>query len=208
MAASPTPSQGLPDEEVFNIEELLNPNVPRRVTNLPQLTSRALRLVDHAARGELVFTSVLQVVTALTLAAQVLVAKKLLSTLLADNTDHSFRSAIPWIAALAGILAVTAITGVLRLEYQRLLSELVARSATQQVVSASCSADLIRFENPTFHDRLQRAIVNATVRPLQMTTGLVIVMGSLLSTLAIGFTLVLIGPLFAVLAIVAGVPVL
>ena len=40
-----------------------------------------------------------------------------------------------------------------------------------------------------------------------MTTGLVTVMGSLLSTLAIGFTLVLIDPLFAVLAIVAGVPV-
>jgi ATP-binding cassette subfamily B protein len=207
MAASPTPDSGPPDQEPFNIEELLNPNVPRRVTNLPQLTWRALRLVRKAAPGELILTSVLQVVTALALVAQVLIAKKLLSTLLADNTSHSFRSAIPWIAALAGILAITAITGVLRLEFQRLLSELVARSATQQVVSAACSADLIRFENPAFHDRLQRATVNATVRPLQMTTGLVTVMGSLLSTLAIGFTLVLIDPLFAVLAIVAGVPV-
>ena len=40
-----------------------------------------------------------------------------------------------------------------------------------------------------------------------MTTGLLTVTGSLLSTLAIGFTLVFIDPLFALLAVVAGVPV-
>jgi hypothetical protein len=33
-----------------------------------------------------------------------------------------------------------------------------SRSATQQVVDASCRADLARFEDPEFHDRLQRAI--------------------------------------------------
>ena len=49
--------------------------------------------------------------------------------------------------------------------------------------------------------------MNATVRPLEMTTGLLTVTGSLLSTLAIGFTLVFIDPLFALLAVVAGVPV-
>ena len=96
---------------------------------------------------------------------------------------------------------------VLRIEFQRLLSELVARSATQQVVEAASSADLIRFENPAFHDRLQRAIVNATVRPLEMTTGLMTVTGSFLSTLAIGLALAFIDPLFALLAVVAGIPV-
>jgi ATP-binding cassette subfamily B protein len=207
MADSPSPDAGLPAEEAFDIEELLNPNVPRRVTNLPQLVIRALRLVARAARGELLFTAVLQVVSSLALAAQVLIGKKLLTTLLSDNTSHSFGSAAPLIVALAAILAITAIAGVLRTEFQRLLSELVARSATQQVVDAASSADLIRFENPAFHDRLQRAIVNATVRPLEMTTGLVTVLGSLLSTVAIGFTLVLIDPLFALLAVVAGVPV-
>ncbi len=40
-----------------------------------------------------------------------------------------------------------------------------------------------------------------------MTTGLMAVTGSLLSTLAIGFALVFIDPLFALLAVVAGVPV-
>ena len=183
------------------------PRCTRRVTNLPRLVLGALRLVHRAAPGELIFTSVLQIVTSLALAAQVLIGKRLLTTLLDDNSSHSFGSSAPLIIALAILLAITAIATVLRIEFQRLLSELVARSAIRQVVEAASSADLIRFENPAFHDRLQRAIVNATVRPLEMTTGLLTVTGSLLSTLAIGFTLVFIDPLFALLAVVAGVPV-
>ena len=207
MAAAPNPDSGPPDEEVFDLQELLNPNIPRRVTNLPRLVLRALRLVNRAAPGELIFTSVLQIVSSLVLAAQVLIVKRLLNTLLEDNSSHNFGSAAPLIIALAVLLAVTAMATVLRIEFQRLLSELVARSATQQVVEAASSADLIRFENPTFHDRLQRAIVNATVRPLEMTTGLMTVTGSFLSTLAIGLALAFIDPLFALLAVVAGIPV-
>ena len=179
-----------------------------RVTNLPQLTIRALRLVDHAARGELVLTSVLQIVTALTLAAQVLVGKKLLEypprrQHRSQLPDHPYRGLRPWRGSWRSppspaffAWSINACSA----------SSLLARrpSKLSPLPAAPTSFSL---ENPTFHDRLQRAIVNTTVRPLQMTTGLVTVMGSLLSTLAIGFTLVLIGPLFAVLAIVAGVPV-
>ena len=81
------------------------------------MTWRALRLVNQAARANSCSPPCYRSSPPLPWSAQVLIAKKLLSTLLADNTDHSFRSSIPWIVALAGILAVTAITGVLRLEF-------------------------------------------------------------------------------------------
>jgi len=45
---------------------------------------------------------------------------------------------------LAAVLAVASVTTILRTELQRLLAEMVGRSATQQVVDASCRADLAR----------------------------------------------------------------
>ncbi len=140
------------------------------------------------------------------MAVQVLVGKQLLTRLLADNTSKDFSSAVPSIVLLAAVMAVASVVAVVRNELQRLLSEMVSRSAMQQVVDASCRADLARFEDPTFHDRLQRAIVNASIRPLQMTVGLLAVGSSALGGLAVGVVLLTIEPLFFLLGVVAAVP--
>jgi len=84
-----------------------------------------------------------------------------LTRLLADNTTRDFSSVAPSVVLLAVVMALASVVAIVRFELQRLLSEMVSRSAMQQVVDAACRADLARFEDPTFHDRLQRAIVNA-----------------------------------------------
>ncbi len=173
---------------------------------LPRLLMGALRLVWGAAPSQLVLNVGLQVVGSAALALQVLVGKQLLTRLLADNTSKDFSSAVPSIVLLAGVMAVASVVAVVRNELQRLLSEMVSRSAIQQVVDASCRADLARFEDPTFHDRLQRAIVNASIRPLQMTVGLLSVGSSALGALAIGVVLISIEPLFFLLGVVAAIP--
>jgi len=149
---------------------------------------------------------VLQAVGSAALALQVLVGKQLLTKLLADNTSKDFSSAVPSIILLAAGMAVASMVAVVRNELQRLLPEMVSRSAMQQVVDASCRADLARFEDPTFHDRLQRAIVNASIWPLQMTNGLLSVGSSALAALALGAALLTIEPLFFLLGAVAAVP--
>ena len=81
MATVPDPESGPPDEEVFDLQQLLHSECPAvRATNLPRLALGALRLVHRAAPGELIFTSVLQIVDSLALVAQVLVGEKLLTT--------------------------------------------------------------------------------------------------------------------------------
>jgi hypothetical protein len=79
-------------------------------------------------------------------------------------------------------------------------------AATGQVIDAACRADLARSEDPAFHDRLQRTIVNATIRPLQMTTGLMGCGSSALGAVAVGAALLTIEPLFFVLGVAAAVP--
>ena len=140
------------------------------------------------------------------LALHVLVGKQLLSKLLADNTTKDFSSAVPFVVLLAVVLAVASVVAIVRTELERLLSELVARSAMHQVVDAACRADLARFKDPKFHDRLQRAIVKPFMRPLQMTVGLLAVGSSALAVIAVGTALATIEALFLVLGLVAAVP--
>ncbi|HUC15686.1 MAG TPA: ABC transporter ATP-binding protein [Acidimicrobiales bacterium] len=202
MADAATGSAG----EGFDATELFYPKVERSLRYLPRLLIGAFGLVWGAARSQLVLNVALQGVSSVALALQVLVGKQLLTKLLADNTSKDFSSAVPAIVLLAAVMAVASVVAVVRNELQRLLSEMVSRSATQQVVDAACRADLAKFEDPTFHDRLQRAIVNATIRPLQMTSGLLAVGSSALGTLAIGAVLLTIEPLFFLLGVVAAVP--
>jgi ATP-binding cassette subfamily B protein len=197
-----------PDSPVaFDADTLLSPGTNRALRQLPRLLTQAVRLVWRAAPRELVLTISLQSVGGLALGAQVLVARSLLAHLLAKQTSGDFSSAIPSIVLLVVILAISGVVAVLRTEMQRLLSELVSWKAMQQVIGAATLADLVSFENPAFHDRLQRSIVNASIRPLQMTTGLLTVGSSFLSSAAVGVTLLVIQPLFFVLALVAVVPV-
>lgn len=193
-------------ESRFDLEELYHPSVERKLRYLPRLLAGALRLVWSAARPQLVLNVALQAVGSASLAAQVLVGKQLLTKLLADNSTKDFSSVVPSVVLLAAVLAVASVTTIVRTELQRLLSEMVSRSAMQQVVDAACRADLARFEDPAFHDRLQRAIVNANIRPLQMTIGLLSVASSALGVVAVGIALLTIEPLFFVLGVIAAVP--
>jgi ATP-binding cassette subfamily B protein len=196
-----------PKNRQFDVEELYHPRVERSLGQLPRLLAGALRVVWRAGRGQLIANIVLQALGSAVLAGQVLVGKELLTRLIAGNSTHRFSSAVPYVIVLAAVMAVGSVTTVARTELQRLLSEMVARSAMQEVIDAAGRADLSRFDDPDFHDRLQRAIINASIRPLQMTIGLLSVGSSALSVLAVGAVLLTIEPLFFALGLVAAVPV-
>jgi ATP-binding cassette, subfamily B, bacterial len=196
-----------PAPRTFDADTILTPAADRGVRQLPRLLHQAVRLVWEAAPRQLVISVGLQAVGGLALGAQLLVARHLLERLLATQSSSAFSAALPSVLLLVAALAVSGIVAVLRTEMQRLLSELVSWTAMQRVVAAATAADLVSFENPTFHDRLQRSIVNASIRPLQMTTGLLTVGSSLLSSAAVGITLGLIEPLFLLLAVIAVIPV-
>ena len=136
--------------EHFDIEQLFYPKVERSLRYLPRLLMGALRLVWGAARFQLVLNVVLQAVGSAALALQVLVGKQLLTKLLADNTTKDFSSAVPSIVLLAAVMAVASVVAVVRNELQRLLSEMVSRSAMQQVVDAVVPSGLGPLRGPNF----------------------------------------------------------
>lgn len=178
----------------------------RRLRELPRLIQRALALVWVAAPRELSVTAGLQLLASAGLATQLLVSRSLLAHLLAGS-HHGYGAAVPDVALLALIIGVVAIANAARSEIQRTLNELVSRYAIGRVLEVSTAVQLLAFETPAFHDRQQRALINAGSRPLQMTTGLLGLVGSLLAAVGIGAALAAIQPLFLAIVLVAFVPV-
>lgn len=189
----------------FRLDHALASPSQRRLRDLPKLMLGAVALVWRAAPRELLITSGLQLVSSVGLGAQVLVSRSLLEHVLAGKQD-GYSAAIPDIAILAVIIGIVAISNAARSEIQRTLGELVARYATSRVIEISTAVDLLSFEVPAFHDRQQRAVVNASFRPVQMTNGLLGVLGGLLSTIGVGAALLAIQPLLLLVMLVSFVP--
>jgi ATP-binding cassette, subfamily B, bacterial len=191
----------------FNIDTVLHPDVDRRLRDLPGLVGRALGLVWSAAPRELATVTFLQLVAGVMLAAQLLAGRSLLGHLLQARTSHDFSSTVPDVVVLSAALGLAALANLVRGEMQRTLAELVARDSVEQVLAVCARVALLRFESPGFHDRMQRAIVNASGRPLQLTTGLVSLASSLVASVALAATLFVLQPLVVLLAVAAIVPV-
>lgn len=191
----------------FHIDQLLVPVGDRRTKELPRLLVQAIRLVWSAAPRELALTTALQVVSSLALGVEVLVARKLLSAFLQIGHGHGAGGVTLPLAAMTAALGLVAFTSTASSELQRILGELVARHAVGKVLDVAVAADLLAFETPAFHDRLQRAQMHGASRPVQMVNGLVSVARGLFAAVGVGVALVFIQPLFFLLLVVAYVPV-
>jgi ATP-binding cassette subfamily B protein len=194
------------NEERLNLAELFLPTRQRGLRRLPGLLRGALLLVWRAAPRELAASAALQLAAAIGLAGQVLVARELLNRILALDAGSPVSGVVPWLLALAGLGALVAFANMARTEQQRLLSELVARYAVDQILEVSTAVELLTYDSPAFHNRLQRARVNAASRPAQMANGVIGIMSALVTIAGLAGALVLIEPLFLAIVMLAYVP--
>ncbi|MCA1711239.1 MAG: ABC transporter ATP-binding protein/permease [Actinobacteria bacterium] len=178
----------------------------RDVRSLPRTLWDATRLVWRAGRSELLVVSALQIVTALLLAAQVIVGRAALQGVLDADRGSSLRSAAVPLVALAAAAAAASLTAPLLLQEQRLLGELVQRATYDQVLDVTESVDLVAFESSVFFDRLQRVQAHAVPQPALVTQGLVQLLGGVTGVIALVVALVAIEPLLVPLLVAAGLP--
>lgn len=166
----------------------------------------AIRLVWQAAPREFALSAGLQIIAGIGLAAQVLVAREVLTRVLALESGSNFGDVAPWLVALAALSTTLAFANLARIEQQRLLSELVARHATNQILAVSTAVELLAYDVPSFHNRLARAHVNAVSRPAQMATGLLGILSAVITIAGVGSALLFIEPVFLVIVMLAYVP--
>ena len=191
----------------FNVDELFLPVRQKQLRRVPRLVRVACRLVWRAAPREFLFLAVVQLLGGIGVAAQLLVGRKVLAEVLATGDHGKFGAVLPSVIALAIVTAVVTFANLARVERQRILTELVGRYAINRVLDVSTAVDLLAYESPAFHDRLQRAQVNAYSRPLQMVNGVLGVLGALFTIAGIAGALLFLEPLFLLLVLVAYIPV-
>jgi ATP-binding cassette subfamily B protein len=159
--------------------------------------------VWQAGRREFLITSSIQLATALSFAAQVLIAREVLHAILGAR---SFSAVLPWLIAIIAITILLDFARAVENEQSRLLGELVGRRALDRVIDVATAADLLDFEDPDFHDRLRRAQMQGQFRALQTVTGLLGLVGALVAAFAIVIALAALQPLLLPLVALGYIP--
>jgi len=132
---------------------MIGPQEPERrsVRELARLVGLALKLAWRAGPRELVLALSLQAVQALGFVALLLLGRGVVEAALAD------RSVVASAAGFAAASAAIAFAGSVAREQQQLLGELCEREAQARVLDVATRVSLSAFDDPGFHDRLQRA---------------------------------------------------
>jgi ATP-binding cassette subfamily B protein len=197
---------GEPASSTFSVDEVLRPELRRRLGALPRLVLVALRLTWRAARAELVISGALQLVAGIAVGGQLLAGRSLLGHVVRGRVPGGFADALPALASFTLATALVSFANLARNEHQRLLTELTARHAMGQVLTVAGAVELVEYDKPAFHDRLQRAQLNAQARPAQMASGVLGLLSAAFAIVGIGGALLVMQPEFLVLVLVGYLP--
>ncbi|MBM3332049.1 ABC transporter ATP-binding protein [candidate division WOR-3 bacterium] len=169
---------------------------------------RAIRLVWTSAPGWATLNLLLVVVQGLLPLAGLYLMKRLIDALqagiAASGGSASFRPVLVWVVLAAGVALLTALARSLADVAGQAQSLVLTDKVTDVLHSQSVAVDLEYYENPLYHDTLQRAQGDAAQRPVSIVNRLVQIGQSAISLAGIGGLLFAFNPLLAlVLALVA-----
>jgi ATP-binding cassette subfamily B protein len=207
-AAGPDGDADAPEDEAISVYDRIRvPPDQRTLRRLPSLVARAVRLVEAAGRGVFLSAVAVEIVAGVGVTAQLLVARWVLSEVIAADRDGAGLGAVaPSLLVLVGITTLIALAGVALRELSALLSELVAREATGRILDVAGAVDLEAYETPAFHDRLERARFNANNRPVMAVNGLLGMANGAIATVGVAAGLFVLHPLLVPVTLVALVP--
>jgi len=178
----------------------------RSSREIPRLVAAGVAITWHAGRSELITMGVLELVSGVGLAAEVLVGRRVLEAIaVTQHTSAGMASVWPSAVLLGVITAVLGLAGVVLREKQRMLSELTSRYAQDRILDVTCAVDLAAFDEPEFHDRAARAQVGVMRAP-QMVFGLQGLGRSLAGAIGAAVALLAVAPYLVPVALLALIP--
>jgi ATP-binding cassette subfamily B protein len=179
----------------------------RPLRELPHLIRSAIALVHGSAPREFRASVIAAAVAGVLTTLQFVVITQLLEKLTATTEQRDVSALLPWLLAFVAIYTANAVVGSFQAEWRRVLSELVTSHAQAVVALAAADADLVDFDRPAFHNRLQRALVNSGARPISLTFALVTIASAGLTAAGVLVALALVQPVMLIAVIVAVGPV-
>jgi ATP-binding cassette, subfamily B, bacterial len=184
------------------------PEEPPKVglRQLPRLCRRAVDITWAAAPRDFVLTAALQVVGVVGLVGLLLVGRSALSALLATiDRATTLTAVLPWVGAIAAVAGVQSLVAAVQRERQMILSDKVSRYVDGRVLDVTASVDLAAFDEPDFHNRVQRSQAGNKMS-LTMVEGLFGVTRSALGVVAGLVVVAAIAPVVLLLLALVAVP--
>ena len=178
----------------------------RSARDMPRLVAAGVAITWHAGRRELITMAVLELLSGIGVAAEVVVGRRVLEAILVtQHASAGLASVWPSAALLGVITAVLGLAGVVLREQQRMLSELTSRYAQDRILDVTCAVELAAFDEPEFHDRVARAQAGVMRAP-QMVFGLQGLARSMAGAIGAAVALLAVAPLLVPVALLALIP--
>lgn len=187
--------------------------VRRGAGDSTRVVAFALRLVWRADRRRLTALVVLQLTSAAGLGLVVILVRSVLRHLLVPtmsgvSMSTTVTAVLPGVAVMGLLGSIGAVLQVFTRREQVLLGTSVDRASTDIVLGAAVGVELARFEDPAFHDRIERAQFASRRQPVMLIYTLTGVIGTLASTLAMMVTFAMMAAWLVPLLALIAVPIL
>ena len=166
-----------------------------RVRALPRLIQQAVRIAWAAGRREFIVSTLLQVIGGGGIALLLLIGQRGLQALVeAIQGGESLASVAPWVVAIAVVSGVQSFVTAAQRERQEILGELINRHVEEQVLEVAAAVDLLAFERPALHNRVQRMRLSGQ-QSLNLVLGLSGLIRAAVGVLAVLVALITVEPL-------------
>ncbi|MEG8275807.1 ABC transporter ATP-binding protein [Streptomyces sp. AHA2] len=170
----------------------------------------AVRLVWRADRRRLLQVVASQLVSSLGIMALVLLVRNVFGSVLAAGSGPGAGGGREVIVSVVLIVAIGSLGGLLRLfasSRNRVLAAKADRHVIGTVLASATRAELARFEEPGFHDALQRAVFASRSQPTMVVTMLVTALQAVLTVVAVGSAFALLAWWLLPFALLSALPV-
>jgi ATP-binding cassette, subfamily B, bacterial len=177
-----------------------------RVRALPRLTRQALRIAWAAGRREFLLSTLLQIIGGGGIALLLLVGQQGLQALLdALQGGQSLAAVAPWALAIACIAGIQSFVTAVQRERQEILGEVIQRHIEEHVLEVASAVDLLGFETPAFHNRVQRMQLSGP-QSLNLIFGLSGLISGAVGVVAVLVTLTTIEPVLVIMVSIVFIP--
>ncbi|MGQ0679537.1 MAG: hypothetical protein ACT4OM_07765 [Actinomycetota bacterium] len=165
-----------------------------RLGRVPGTVREGLRIVWSSGKSEFILILILQLLTVASVFVMLLAARSGLEYFLrAVGRQDPLSSLAPWVLGIAALVSLHSLLAALQIERQLVLGELVTQYLEGQVLDVATEVELLAFDDPEFHNLIQRIQQNGHL-PLDVVWGITGLVEAVIGVAGVSLALISVAP--------------
>jgi len=172
-----------------------------------RLLGAALRLAWKSGPRDFLIVVALQVVQAAGFLVLILQFQRLFTDLIRANNGDSAGSVVTGLVLFLAANVFMGLAGAIINNRRQIIGERVTVYISSEILKVTCLAELDDFDDSNFHDRLQRAAVSASGRPMMMVQSMISIGQNMFTLGSLWLAIVVLQPWIGLALLLVAVPV-